>query len=162
MQIITTFFLHNFYLQSGTILVLNLVTADARGQLGGGIKEGRGAHCVRRRDGRDGRSGETGECKALRRDGKLGEAGKNGRGQRSEVIRLRPTGYAATRRTAGSSAQLSSSFASYAFGVIKSIRFAVICCKRYKIAARKPLPQEMEDGSESRCQMAKGSDVIRY
>ena len=66
------------------------------------------------------------------------------------------------RKSEVSSAQLSSSFASYAFGVIKSIRFAVICCKRYKIAARKPLPQEMEDGSESRCQMAKGSVVIRY
>ena len=110
---------------------MNLVTADARGQLGGGIKEGRGQRAEIR-------------------------------GRRSEVIRLRPTGYAATRRTTGSSAQLSLSFASYAFGVIKSIRFAVICCKRYKIAARKPLPQEMEDGSESRWQKAVSLSVMSY
>ena len=52
---------------------------------------------------------------------------------------------ASGQEAAGSRAQLSSSFASYAFGVIRSLRFAVICCKRYKIAARKPLPQGMED-----------------
>jgi hypothetical protein len=60
------------------------------------------------------------------------------------------------QQAGGSRAQLSSSFASYAFGVIRSLRFAVICCKRYKIAARKPLPQGMEDRLESECQMAGG------
>jgi hypothetical protein len=38
-------------------------------------------------------------------------------------------------------AQLASSFESYAFDVIRSERFAFNCCKRYKIAPGKPLPQ---------------------
>jgi hypothetical protein len=46
--------------------------------------------------------------------------------------------------TAGNGAQLSVNFASYGCAVIGSLRFAVICCKRYKIAARKPLPQKFD------------------
>ena len=39
------------------------------------------------------------------------------------------------------------SFASYGCAVIRSLRFAVICCKRYWIAARKPLPQGQKRGT---------------